>query len=205
MRGDGQESLIVRFKIFQQRNAHDLIGLQSQARQTGAQGRCKAQVLAYSPQYGRQLLHQHTQTRFAFANLFFRSFTLDRQRDLAANRDQEFQVALRVGCFILVVLHHQDANGGGRSAQRRAQPRRRRRADQLHFALRGQLDRKRAAESASRGRCDTRKPCSFAPPVAAAALRQIGQQKTESETFRTTVRTAPRNNSPHTALSSSAW
>ena len=133
MGGDGRKVWIRCFEIIEERHAYDLVRFQAQARESCAERRSEPKIFVNRPEHRGQLLHQHAQPRFAFADFFFGAFSFDREGDLAADRGEEFQVALRVGVFVLVMLHHENADSGGGGAQRHAQPGRRRRPYQLYF------------------------------------------------------------------------
>ena len=68
-------------EIFRQGQAHDLVGLEAQARKPRADGGGKAQIPIHRPQHRGQLFDQHAQARFTFARPLLGTFPFDGQSD----------------------------------------------------------------------------------------------------------------------------
>ena len=109
----------------------ELIWAQAKTRQARSENRSEAQIFVDGPEHGGQLLDEDAQASFVLPPGFFRSLSLDRESDLAADRVEEFEVALRIGAFPLVVLDDQHADLRSRRPQRNPEPGARRRAYQF--------------------------------------------------------------------------
>jgi len=81
---------------------------------------------------------QEAEHRFAFAQRFLAAAALYGERDVAADGFQEFEIALVVSVFILVVLNHQNADRFGWRSKRDAEPSRGGRANELDFTFGGE-------------------------------------------------------------------
>ena len=139
--------------------------------------------------------------RFAFASFFFRALSLDGQRNLAAHRSQKFQVPLRVGIFVLRSAAPPERRSSPRECATERPTTRATACRPVPLRL-AQPAVKSAWGISIGGPCDN--VSRAAPPdlLWRRRLVELVCQKTENETSRSRVRTAPRNNFPRRALSS---
>src|SRR5208282_6741345 len=98
---------------------------------------CETKLLIHCPKHGGQLFDQNPQSRFTFPHAFIRALSLDRKRDLAANRRKKLEIAIGIDVLSLVILDDQDPDRCRWCPQRNSEPGWRRCADEFDVSLAG--------------------------------------------------------------------